>query len=131
VENMTLLKKSTGFLFTSNVNGLRNLKVEAEIWQITRAGTIPNSTLVRGLAPSSELFEKYLLGSRVSRWSTLDRGLTPQGIDKFYINIKNPWRSISLNVSVIIGLGTNHQKYIAEGLKQHCNQRFRIMLYMI
>lgn len=57
---MTLLKKPTGLLFTSNVNGLRNLKIESDIWQITRAGTIPNSTLVRGLAPSSELFEKYL-----------------------------------------------------------------------
>ena len=57
---MTLFKKTSGFLFTSNVNGLRNLKVESEIWQITRAGIIPNSTLVRGLAPSTELFEKYL-----------------------------------------------------------------------
>lgn len=58
---MTLLIKPTGLLFTSNVNGLRNLKIESEIWQITRAGTlIPNSTLVRGLAPSSQLFEKFL-----------------------------------------------------------------------
>lgn len=58
---MTLLKKPTGLLFTSNVYGLRNLKIESEIWQITRAGTlIPNSTLVRGLSPSSELFERFL-----------------------------------------------------------------------
>ena len=60
-EKMTLLKKPNGLLFTSNVNGLRNLKIESEIWQITRAGTlIPKSILVRGLAPSSELFDNYL-----------------------------------------------------------------------
>jgi len=38
-EKMTLLKKPAGLLFTSNINGLRNLKIESEIWQITRAGT--------------------------------------------------------------------------------------------
>lgn len=58
---MTLVKKPMGLLFTSNANGLRSLKVDAEIWQITRAGIqIPNSILVRGLAPSTELFETFL-----------------------------------------------------------------------
>ena len=55
------MNEPTGLIFTSNVNGLRNFKIDSEIWQITRAGTqIPNSTLVRSLAPSLELFEKYL-----------------------------------------------------------------------
>jgi len=44
-----------------------------------------------------------MLGSRVSRWSTLDRGLTPQGFDKLYIIIKNPWRLIILNGIGVIG----------------------------
>jgi uncharacterized protein YeaO (DUF488 family) len=49
-----------GKLYTSNLVGLRKLDVEVEIWQITRAGIeIPNSMLVRNLAPSPELFEKY------------------------------------------------------------------------
>ncbi len=50
----------TGKLFTSNIGGLRNLHVEAELWQITRAGiTIPNATLVRNLSPSQELFNCF------------------------------------------------------------------------
>ena len=58
---MTILPRTpTGQLFTSNIIGLRNLKVEAEIMQITRAGIeIPNSTLVRNLAPSPELFNTF------------------------------------------------------------------------
>jgi uncharacterized protein YeaO (DUF488 family) len=57
-----------GKLFTSNPRGLKNLTVEAEIWQITRGKTIiPNTVLVRGLAPSKELFAKFL-----GKWKQLD-----------------------------------------------------------
>lgn len=56
----TLPRTPTGQLFTSNVIGLRNLKVDAEIMQITRAGIeIPNATLVRNLSPSPELFNTF------------------------------------------------------------------------
>lgn len=55
------MKKPTGRLFTSNPAGLKHLNEEAEIWQITRGGTlIPGAILVRTLAPSPDLFNKYL-----------------------------------------------------------------------
>ncbi|UAL47971.1 DUF488 family protein [Sutcliffiella horikoshii] len=50
-----------GQLFTSNPAGLKYLKVEAELWQITRAGIeIPNTILVKQLSPSKNLFLKFI-----------------------------------------------------------------------
>ncbi|MBS3900864.1 MAG: DUF488 family protein [Dethiobacter sp.] len=55
------MNKPAGKLYTSNPGGLRHLNCEAEIWQITRSGTlIPGTIIVRALAPSQELFSKYL-----------------------------------------------------------------------
>lgn len=52
--------KPTGKLFTSNPAGLKNLEVEAELWQIMRAGhTLPNCIEVKTLSPSKPLFLKY------------------------------------------------------------------------
>lgn len=54
----------TGQLFTSNPGGLKYLTVDAELWQITRAGvTIPNAVQVQQLSPSNELFQTF-----VRRW---------------------------------------------------------------
>lgn len=67
---MANLTKPNGKLFTSNPNGLKKLKVDAELWQITRAGIdIPNATVVRELSPSPELYHQY-----ITQW----KGLPPQ-----------------------------------------------------
>jgi uncharacterized protein YeaO (DUF488 family) len=67
---MSSLNKPNGRLFTSNPNGLKKLKVDAELWQITRAGIdIPNATIVRELSPSPELYYQY-----ITHW----KGLPPQ-----------------------------------------------------
>jgi len=53
--------KPTGKLFTSNPAGLKNLEVEAEIWQITRGGlTLPNVLLEKNLSPSPGLFQLFV-----------------------------------------------------------------------
>lgn len=59
---MTLLKpRPTGKLFTSNPAGLKYLKVEAEIWQIMRAGfEIEEAMRVKELSPSDDLFQTYI-----------------------------------------------------------------------
>lgn len=50
-----------GKLYTSNPNGLKNIKSDVELWQITRAGNmIPNTLLVRNLAPSQQLFHTFV-----------------------------------------------------------------------
>ncbi|MFI8721272.1 DUF488 domain-containing protein [Bacillus altitudinis] len=55
------MNKPLGKLYTSNPAGLRNLKVDAEIWQITRGGvSIPNTILVKDLAPSTHLFQTFV-----------------------------------------------------------------------
>ncbi|WP_114556202.1 DUF488 family protein [Bacillus sp. K6W] len=55
------MNQPKGRLYTSNPAGLRFLKEEAEIWQITRGGiTIPNTILVRGLSPSPKLFQNFI-----------------------------------------------------------------------
>lgn len=56
-----------GKLYTSNPEGLKNIKSNAELWQITRAGNmIPNTILVRNLAPSQQLFHTF-----VTKWRHL------------------------------------------------------------
>lgn len=58
---MSNLKKVKGNLYTTNPAGLVNLNVEAELWQITRAGhRLPNTLLVKQLSPSKELFFTFL-----------------------------------------------------------------------
>jgi uncharacterized protein YeaO (DUF488 family) len=55
------MDSQAGKLFTSSPSGLKNLHVEADIWQITRGkALISTAIMVRGLAPSNELFAKYL-----------------------------------------------------------------------
>ncbi|HDR7805742.1 MULTISPECIES: DUF488 family protein, N3 subclade [Bacillus] len=55
------MNQPKGRLYTSNPAGLRFLKEEAEIWQITRGGiSIPNTILVRGLSPSPQLFQTFI-----------------------------------------------------------------------
>lgn len=55
------MKRPTGKLYTSNPNSLRYLDGEADIWQITRRGILISGAIpVRTLAPSEELFRKYL-----------------------------------------------------------------------
>jgi uncharacterized protein YeaO (DUF488 family) len=57
----TRLKHPTGRLFTTNPKGLRKLQVDAELWQITRAGIeLPNTIQVPGLSPSPQLFRKFV-----------------------------------------------------------------------
>lgn len=54
-------KKPTGMLYTSNPAGLKNLNIEAEVWQITRGGlTLPNVILEKKLSPSSSLFQTFI-----------------------------------------------------------------------
>jgi len=56
------MEKQLGKLYTSNPNGLRYLKEDAEILQITRGGVnIPNTTLLKELSPSPSLFQNYVL----------------------------------------------------------------------
>ncbi|KMK90761.1 hypothetical protein VL03_21400 [Rossellomorea marisflavi] len=51
----------TGNLYTSNPDGLKNLTVTADIWQITRGGVaLPNAHVVRELSPSKVLFQKFV-----------------------------------------------------------------------
>lgn len=51
----------TGRLFTSNVVGLKKLKTSTNILAITRAGfEIENTTVIRDLSPSEDLFNTYL-----------------------------------------------------------------------
>lgn len=55
------MKKCIGKLYTSNPSGLRFLKDEAEIWQITRGGVeLPNMALVKELSPSPSLFQTFV-----------------------------------------------------------------------
>ncbi|WP_047150829.1 DUF488 domain-containing protein [Aneurinibacillus tyrosinisolvens] len=50
-----------GKLYTTNPAGLKNLKVEAELWQITRAGyDLPDTVIVKNLSPSPELFKRFI-----------------------------------------------------------------------
>ncbi|WP_330501606.1 DUF488 domain-containing protein [Peribacillus frigoritolerans] len=54
------MKKITGNLFTSNPAGLKYLKEEAEIWQITRGGlTLPGAYQIKKLSPSPSLFQTF------------------------------------------------------------------------
>ena len=58
---LTLQNNEKGKLYTSNPNGIKNFNLPAEFWQITRAGVIiPNTILVKSLAPSQELFNKFI-----------------------------------------------------------------------
>lgn len=53
--------KPTGQLYTSNPAGLKNLNVDAEIWQITRGGlALPNAQVKKNLSPSQELFQTFV-----------------------------------------------------------------------
>lgn len=55
------MERPRGKLYTSNPKGLKNLKFETEVWQITRGGAlISGAILVNGLAPSNKLFVRYL-----------------------------------------------------------------------
>lgn len=50
-----------GKLYTTNPNGLKYLKDEAELWQIMRAGNeIQNALRVKELSPSDKLFQTYI-----------------------------------------------------------------------
>lgn len=50
-----------GKLYTSNPTGLKFLKVEAELWQIMRAGPeLSKAIRVKELSPSDELFQTYI-----------------------------------------------------------------------
>jgi|GEM_PF-408192 len=61
VKGMNSSTRPTGKLFTSNIEGLRRLDVDAELWQITRSGIeIPNAIFVRSLSPSPDLFNTFL-----------------------------------------------------------------------
>ena len=64
---MASLVKPTGRLFTSNPNGLKKIRIDAELWQITRAGhDIPNAIIVRELSPSLELYNLF-----INQWKNL------------------------------------------------------------
>jgi uncharacterized protein YeaO (DUF488 family) len=53
--------KPTGKLYTSNLAGIKNLDIDAEVLMITRAGPdIDGIVRVRSLSPSPELFQRYL-----------------------------------------------------------------------
>jgi uncharacterized protein YeaO (DUF488 family) len=55
------MKKPSGKLYTSNIEGLKFAPPHAEIWQITRAGhDISGAIVVRSLSPSPQLFQRYL-----------------------------------------------------------------------
>lgn len=50
----------TGKLYTSNVTGLKKVIFPADVLLITRAGyEVQNTTIVRELSPSAELFHTY------------------------------------------------------------------------
>ena len=65
------MKKPIGKLYTSNPDKLKYLDVKAEIWQITRSNTllVNEAILVRGLAPSDQLFNKY-----INKWKNTPAG---------------------------------------------------------
>jgi uncharacterized protein YeaO (DUF488 family) len=53
--------KPVGKLYTSNPAGLKKIDFEADVLLITRAGVeVPNTEIIRDLAPSSDLFHTYL-----------------------------------------------------------------------
>jgi Protein of unknown function, DUF488. len=127
---MTPVDKPMGSLFTSNGNGLRNLKVEAEIWQITRAGIqLPNSILVRGLAPSTELFETYL-----NEWKGIpSKDWWPEYESRFLDELKTDeklnclrelYRSLRSGINIVLvcfckDYNYCHRKLVAEFFKQY------------
>lgn len=58
---MTDTRKPSGRLYTSNLPGLKKLKMQADRLLITRAGAeISNVEPVRALSPSPDLFHTYL-----------------------------------------------------------------------
>jgi uncharacterized protein YeaO (DUF488 family) len=73
------MKKPSGKLYTSNVEGLKFAPSHAEIWQITRAGhAISGAIVVRNLSPSPQLFQRYL-----KEW----KGTNPQEWWPLYENV--------------------------------------------
>lgn len=75
-----------GHLFTSNPAGLKKVDFNADILLITRAGPeLENVEIMRDLAPSSELFQRF-----VNNWK--DSGnfdWWPQYEEKFKIEMKS------------------------------------------
>jgi uncharacterized protein YeaO (DUF488 family) len=84
---MAGLIKPTGQLFTSNPSGLKKLKVNAELWQITRAGEdIPNALIVRDLSPSKELYSMY-----INQWRKLPpQDWWPKYEERFLSELNSP-----------------------------------------
>lgn len=84
---MTGFTKPSGRLYTSNPNGLKKLKIDAELWQITRAGQdIPNAIIVRDLSPSQELYSLY-----ISKWRNLPpENWWPQYEQRFLKELNSP-----------------------------------------
>lgn len=54
------MTQDAGTLYTTNLQGLRGLTIDGEIWQITRTGIdLPGSVRVKALAPSDYLFDRF------------------------------------------------------------------------
>ncbi|GAE94614.1 hypothetical protein JCM21714_3789 [Gracilibacillus boraciitolerans JCM 21714] len=96
------MKKPTGKLYTSNPQGLRYLKEDAELLQITRAGAdLPNTTVVKELSPSPYLFKLF-----VNEWKG-------KPAEQWWDNYKERFNEELKNETKLIGLRYVYKKLLA------------------
>lgn len=55
------INKPSGKLYTSNVEGLKKINFNSDVYLITRAGyDVDGAERMKGLSPSPELFQRYI-----------------------------------------------------------------------
>ncbi|MCU5340121.1 DUF488 domain-containing protein [Bacillus cereus] len=102
------MNQPKGHLYTSNPAGLRFLKEEAEIWQITRGGiNIPNTVLVRELSPSRPLFQTFIQDWKnkpFDEWWHLyeKRFLTEMKTDEKLHGLRHVYKKLLIGKNVVL-----------------------------
>ncbi|MDW7651223.1 MAG: DUF488 family protein [Bacillota bacterium] len=124
------MKRPTGKLYTSNPSGLKHLNHEAEIWQITRGRLLfDDALLVRGLAPSEELFNHFINNWKdlppEQWWQEYERQfLLELKSDEKLSNLRTLYKTLQFGKNVILVCFCKdvlycHRRLVGEFFMQH------------